>query len=413
MCSLAPLNVKSQEKFTALFYKDGDESLEIISILRDMSNLSFQDAGATKFAIVDKNNNFALGIGGQARFVAGSEFGGIIASSTNQGFQPSLIPIPTGTNPNSQVRMSAATSQIYVKMVGKTRKLGNIETFVSINFQGDNYAPVLRQAYVKLGSFEFGKTWSSLTDVSALPPTIDYAGPVSVVAVRNPLIRYSLTTYNKKNVMAISAEFPQVNGTYSENTASQYQPVPDVIGYYQFNWGEKRDNHFRVAGIGRYLAYKDLVTSTTKYEKAFGAQLSAAFMLNDCMKFYGQGIVGKGIASYLTDISTQNLDLLPNVKAAGYCDKLGMWGASGGLQCNILENLFVSSTYSYSRVYNNHRVDMSSDSYKYSQYIVANAFWNITKDCTLGVEYLRGMKTEISGAMGHSNRANFLVQYAF
>ncbi|MFI3268394.1 MAG: DcaP family trimeric outer membrane transporter [Rikenellaceae bacterium] len=403
----------SQERISALFFKDDSVNIEIISILRDTRNVAFQDPGNPFFTLVDKSQKFALGVGGQIRLVAGSEFGGIIESTTNQGFQPSLIPIPSGVNPKSQLRLSAATSQFFIKMVGRTRKLGDVETFISMNFQGDNYAPVLRQAYVKFCGFEFGQTWSSLTDVSGFPPTIDYAGPVSIVAVRNPLIRYSTTSRNSKNTVALSLEFPQVNATYSDYTQSTYQAIPDVIGYYQFNWGEKKDNHIRFSGIMRNMAYSDLENYSTRNEQGWGAQFTSVFNLNQYFKFYGQAILGQGIASYMTDISTQNVDLVPNINSAGALDKMEMWGAYAGLQCNITKNVFTSATYSYSRIYDNNNIEVTSDMYKFSQYIVANAFWNITKECTLGIEYLRGMKNIFSGEMGHSNRANFMVQYSF
>ncbi|MFI3262318.1 MAG: DcaP family trimeric outer membrane transporter [Rikenellaceae bacterium] len=411
--TLIKVETQAQERISALFFNNDSSSLEIISILRDRQNTAFQDPSNPFFSIVDKNQHFALGVGGQIRMVAGSEFGGIVATSTNQGFQPSLIPIPYGENPKSQLRMSAATSQFFIKMVGKSEKLGAIETFISLNFQGNDYTPTFRQAYVKLCGFELGQTWSSLTDISALPPTVDYAGPVSIVAVRNPLIRYSKSFYKEKNTVALSLEFPNVNATYSDYTESTYQAVPDVIGYYQFNWGEKKNNHIRFTGILRNMAYRDLVGSDTRNKTSWGAQFTSVFMLNSMFKFYGQAILGKGIGSYLADISTQSLDLVPTINIDGTLDNMEMWGATASLQCNITKDLFVSSSYSYSRVYSDSNINVTSDMYKYSQYIVANTFWNITKECTLGLEYLRGMKNVFSGEMGHSNRVNLLVQYSF
>lgn len=411
--SLLFIEVKAQKRGNFQFVRKDSSKIEIINVIKKMKGLTLQDPDGPKFLLVNKKQNFALGVGGQVRVVAGSEFGGIIATETNQGFEPSMIPIPYGENPKSQLRLSAATSQFYVKMVNKTRKLGNVETFVSINFQGDNYTPEFRQAYVKIGGFKVGQTWSTFTDLGATPPTIDYAGPVSMVSVRNPLISYSPQFRNTRHNTKLSAEFPTVNATYSATAKNTPQSIPDIIGYYQYNWGTSRDSHIRASGLLRNMAYSNYNISSTEIEQGWGAKFNAVIGICRTLKFYGQGIIGKGIGSYMNDISTQNLDLVPESNTLGYLDKMKMWGATGGLQCTLAKDLYLSSSYSYSRVYDTADTEVTPLTYKFSQYIVSNMFWNLTKECTLAVEYLRGMKNVFNGNMGHSNRVNLMIQYSF
>ena len=47
------------------------------------------------------------------------------------------------------------------------------------------------------------------------------------------------------------------------------------------------------------------------------------------------------------------------------------------------------------------------------QYLVANAFWNVSSNLQVGVEYLRGWRTDFSSSTRHANRLNMLVQYSF
>ncbi|SCV10657.1 hypothetical protein BACOV975_04451 [Bacteroides ovatus V975] len=44
---------------------------------------------------------------------------------------------------------------------------------------------------------------------------------------------------------------------------------------------------------------------------------------------------------------------------------------------------------------------------------MANAFWNVSSNLQVGVEYLRGWRTDFSSATRHANRLNMLVQYSF
>ena len=55
----------------------------------------------------------------------------------------------------------------------------------------------------------------------------------------------------------------------------------------------------------------------------------------------------------------------------------------------------------------------SPESYRKGQYLVANAFWNVSSNLQVGVEYLRGWRTDFSSSTRHANRLNMLVQYSF
>ena len=91
-----------------------------------------------------------------------------------------------------------------------------------------------------------------------------------------------------------------------------------------------------------------------------------------------------------------------------------MLGWYAGLQYNICPNVFVSGTYSLSRLYSeNNYPSANPEAYRKGQYFVANAFWNVTSNMQVGVEYLRGWRTDFSSSTRHANRLNMLVQYSF
>lgn len=132
------------------------------------------------------------------------------------------------------------------------------------------------------------------------------------------------------------------------------------------------------------------------------------------MGIFGQATYGKGIGQYLNDISNLNVDIVPNPEKEGKMQALPMLGWFAGAQYNICPKIFVSGTYSMSRLYseNGYPNDQPS-SYRYGQYLVANVFWNVTPNMQVGAEYLRGWRTDFSNSTHHANRMNLLVQYSF
>lgn len=384
---------------------------DIADVLKRPEEKHFQDARAPRFLLIDQKEKFALGIGGFVRLVNGMEFKGIIDTETDEGFQPALIPVPNGDNPRSQYRLSASTSQFFVKMVGRTKRLGDFSVYLSTNFEGTNYTPQLRQAYIQFCGFTFGQAWSTIADLSSLPPTIDYASPNGFAGILNPMIRYSRSFLKERMKFAIATEFPSLNGTFNAQTRHIAQSVPDIIGYLQFNLG-KGTSHVRVTGILRNLAYRNLDKEKSEMSQGWGAQVSGLWTVHHKLSFYYQFIYGKGIATYLNDLSNLNSDLVPNPEKPGYLQALPMWGGYAGVQYNFTKDVFASVTYSQSRMYSD-RGYAPSGLYKYGQYLVTNVFWNVTENCQLAMEYLHGRKVVHGGESGKANRINLMVQYNF
>lgn len=108
------------------------------------------------------------------------------------------------------------------------------------------------------------------------------------------------------------------------------------------------------------------------------------------------------------------MDIVPNPEKEGRMQTLPMLGWFAGLQYNISKNVFVSGTYSLSRLYSEHILsERRPDMYRKGQYLVANLFWNVISNLQVGAEYLRGWRTDFSSNTRHANRMNALVQYSF
>ena len=207
-------------------------------------------------------------------------------------------------------------------------------------------------------------------------------------------------------------EMPSVDGTTNSELDIAQQRMPDFTAYAQYGWNSK--SHVRVGGLIRSMTYTSTLSDKAHAVTGFGIQASTTFNLGKQWQVFGQATYGKGIGQYLNDLSNLNVDIVPNPDEAGKMQALPMLGWYAGLQYNISPKVFLSSTYSMSRLYSENGYPANEPStYRYGQYFVANLFWNVTPNMQVGAEYLRGWRTNFDNSTNHANRMNLLVQYSF
>lgn len=110
--------------------KAGDE---IVRIMNETQSPRFHDPKAPRFVLTDRKGRFALGIGGYVKATAEYDFGGI---SDDVDFYPSMIPNGGQNYVRNQFQMDATTSTIFLKLVGRTKRLGDFVVYTAGNFRG-------------------------------------------------------------------------------------------------------------------------------------------------------------------------------------------------------------------------------------------------------------------------------------
>ena len=110
--------------------KAGDE---IVRIMNETQSPRFHDPKAPRFVLTDRKGRFALGIGGYVKATAEYDFGGI---SDDVDFYPSMIPNGGQNYVRNQFQMDATTSTIFLKLVGRTKHLGDFVVYTAGNFRG-------------------------------------------------------------------------------------------------------------------------------------------------------------------------------------------------------------------------------------------------------------------------------------
>lgn len=379
---------------------------EIIQVMNDTRLSHFHDPQTPRFVLTDRQGNYALGIGGYVRAVAEYDFGGIV---NNVDFIPALI--PDHSKVSNQIQMDASTANIFIKLVGNSPLLGDFIVHTEGNFRGSGHTFKLRNAYLAFGGVTIGYTYGGFMDASAMSPTIDFQGPNGGTFYRTTQLGYVYKGW-KNFRLGATVEMPNVDGTTGDEFDIASQRMPDFTLSAQYQWAKQ--SHVRLAGIVRSMTYTSDFDNKAKDVFGYGVQASSTFSIGNAMRFYGQFTYGKGIGQYLNDLGELNVDLVPDGDNAKRLQALPMMGWFAGLQYNLTPTLFVSGTYSASRMYSENGFSSNHpDGYQYGQYVVGNIFWNASNNMQLGAEYLSGWKTTFGKDVHHANRVCLMAKYTF
>lgn len=370
-------------------------------------NSAFEDPAAPRFLFLDKKGSVALGIGGNLKAIGMYDLDGAV---NNNKFITADIPVPFNPAQRSRFGATAAYSSIFLKLVTRPTRVGRVTVYLQTQFSGDNggYGLVLKQAYVTVGHVTLGKARSTFADGPAMAPTVDEQGPSGQVSSKNIMVQYAGALGHGFS-FAASVEVPPTSDyTLAESTEAISQRYPDIPAYVQYAWGGGK-SHLRLSGLYRALSYRDMTGSgSNKTVSGWGVQLSTVASLGAGFGIFGHYTYGRGIAAYVNDLADLNCNLIP--EGDGKLKAPRMAGLTGGMQYQSGKMLFSAS---YSRAQLCDTAGMEPDTYRYGQYIAANAFYNIMPELRLGLEYIHGTRKDISGVSGHANRIEAALQYDF
>ena len=131
------------------------------------------------------------------------------------------------------------------------------------------------------------------------------------------------------------------------------------------------------------------------------------------LTLYFNATYGKGITNYIQDLNGSGLDFTPNPENPQQIHTLPMWGWQAAAQVNIIPSrLWLAGGYSQVTL-DKHNGYLSDNQYHRGDYIFGNAFFNLTSNLTLAVEYLHGSRKDMSGAKNSANRFSIMAQYNF
>jgi hypothetical protein len=290
-----------------------------------------------------------------------------------------------------------------------TRKTGKGNVFVRLetDFAGVNGFRI-RHAYGQYGRFLFGQTWSLFSNITSLPATVGFGGPVGSISVRTPQIRFTTrNVFFPGSIVTLGLEYfkPDI---YVPDTiiAKSFQVIPDITARIEksLKWGS-----IQLSGIVPILSG---MSEEGEYVFRPGWGLSFSTVINSWAagKWYFQGAGGQAITRFFNDLSGQGLDLLFNPETGKshlpfaygtYLTYEHYWTAR--IFSNITYGLLIFQKEDFT----------PDDTYYRGNNFCLNTFWSIVEGSRLGLEYIHAFRTNKDGTKGRANRVNLLFYYDF
>lgn len=367
-----------------------------------------QDPNAPYFMFLSKNGNMAMGVGGVVRMRGYFDWNGSIPIS---GFSPYSIIIPRDPTSTRALAATPAGTGLFFTLLGRNSKVGDYQAFFQADFSGYNSRDFkLKKAYIQAGDWTAGYATTTFEDTKAEPSQIDAAGANGINSKTNVLVRY-MHTFKKKWTFAGSLEFPSsaidADGT---DTKACKDYVPDAAAFAQYQWAGG-ESHVRVSGLARCLSYRDMLVGKNYNIIGWGAQLSAVVKVIPQLDLYGIASVGRGHASYTTDLGIGNFDLVadPDNKGKLYAPTATgyVFGATYYFTPKLYSNLILSEQRYYPKE------NPGDSQYKYGLYGAINLYWDITPRFEIGAEYLAGKRMNFNGTHGNANRLTAMFMLSF
>lgn len=414
---LSPLFSYGQE-YVKIRFIDTDKSSEVYDVMQANAPGDAILKEVPRFALIGKDHKFYFGVGANAMLVGDFDWGHPLSNANK--FIPADIPPTIESGNGGQFLFSAAQSDFYLNFVALPGSANQLGIYIDVNFMGNNHSPALHHAYLKYRGITAGHTISIFTDLGAKPASIDYQGPNALTFMGHPNISYT-GKFGKDKAWsaAVGLDLPEMSGTYSSGNAGGNhtdftkkvtQRVPDIPVYLQRSWLNGK-GWLRASAIFRTLTYRDVILNKNRNEFGWGVKLSGKSPLCGGLSIMWEGVYGKGVSSYIQDLSDRGLDLTPDPDDNGKLSAVPAWGAYGSLEYQICPKVFVNATYSQVRTYaENWNYTAWGSSYKWAQYVTGNCFWKINRFTLFGVEYLYGRRMNHNGLQAHDNRISLMLK---
>ncbi|EAQ77340.1 hypothetical protein DSM3645_04805 [Blastopirellula marina DSM 3645] len=368
-----------------------------------------------------------------------------LAPFANGMFLPSAIPVAGqpyyGTNARaslqgngSALRLSAyspATSS-YRASAHADLVLDNAELSIGDNSVSTGFA--VRSVVGTINGFTIGVSDSAFSDPSAVPETIDIAGPSARVTVFDAGItngqgRLSYDFFSQredgfKAVASIEQPIPEIS--YTAANESRFAYLPDFIFAPQYVVGDCVNGkfverwHVQLGSVFRSLAL-ETPAALDESEFGWGLALSGAYRMQLNPALTAQDRVmfsityGEGISHYIVDLNAAPDTGDAMVNTSGSLEALPVFACYGGYTHNWTDDLRSTITYSHVDLHSTAPRAPATSPYRAGDYVAVNLvshlkLFNSSKpdsegqNMFLGTEYLYGRKETLDGATGDAHR---------
>jgi hypothetical protein len=307
----------------------------------------------------------------------------------------------------SSVYAGARQSRIGVEGTANTR-VGKIKTYIETDFASKSESLLrLRHAYAEWNFFKIGYSWSTFMDNASLPTTVDFEGPNSSLNKRHGIIRYE-RKFGKNSIAGVSLESPQTDYYNPADTLIQNKNKQrnfDIAGRYKHSMER---GHFQIAGIFRRIQYLNQTKMDVLY--GWGVLISTNINLNPKNLLFAQYSFGHGIANYYVGFVDRQLDAVYDSVSL----KMTLKSVRGGfLTYSYVFNPSWRFSITGGTSYIKGKDFEPDDTFRSSQYLATNVFYNPIETIRLGFEITTGSRTNLDMQKGNSTRISLLASFDF
>jgi hypothetical protein len=326
-------------------------------------------------------------------------------------FVPRKIPLD-GQGENNQLSASARDSRFWINALTPTR-FGDLGAYLELDFVStdqagnekvsNSYNPRLRHAYGIFSGFTVGQTYTTFLNVSAYPELNDVNGPLGILNIRQPLIRYERGDHTGRWMIALEQPESVLMTTDGSSFAPDDDRYPDIVGRMDFmsirgNWS--------IAAMLRQIRIDDSIGE----DEAWGGAVSASGRIYttelDNIRFsisYGEGL-GRYLSFNAFDDGTIDdqgrIELNPVF--GGYVAYQHWW--SDQLRSNLALGYARTDT-------NNHIAPANLNKSYFSSHL--NLLWSPIPEVSVGFEWLFGQRSLEDGSEGKLHRLQLTSVYKF
>ena len=403
----------AQEDTVAVVRTDTLASVDSLQMAADtLQEAHPQDAsGETGFVFAAPDGKGSFRLRSSIRLNGAWDFSGLRSTDV---FDTYLIPVGQAEQfDQARFFMQATQTRFGFELnrdTGKGIVFGRIET----DFRGQGNSLRLRHAYGEYWRFLAGQSWSTFTDVTTLPVTVDLEGPPSANTVRTPQIRYTVSPAEGWTA-AVALEAPRVDATIADTAANEIQTFENFQGFGDIaarlrrgtSWG-----HLTVSTIFRSIDLQDR-EGQSQFVPGLGLQLSGRIEVDGDDEILFQAIGGRAISRFVGSLGGKGLDVLLD-PITGQWEAVTSWGGYITyahrwlvLAPGVISN-FTVGTIGVA----NQELE-ADDAFRYSVYVSANGFWQITAGARFGAEFSWGRRVNKDGQAGNATRLSFASYFDF
>ena len=347
-----------------------------------------------KDGLIIVRRNIAMKLGGYVKVDFIYDFDAI---DSTDSFITTSIPVgaPDRTNSRAHARQTRLSADTRWKTNGRV-----VQVFVEGDFFSENDQFRLRHAYGEVGSLLVGRTWTTFTDVTAAPATLDFEGSVSNVNRRQAQARWKQSIVDDVLTIAFAVEDTQFIIIPPPSVSGESRsPSPDVVTRVRMeqDWGK-----FQAAFLYRVGAFQPTGDRVVTGD-AWGLNFTGAVLLVESTKAYYQILFGEGIGSYrgLPDAApatTTTDEILP------------LFGWMVGVT-HRWNNQF-SSNFTYAENSLENAALQDAGDVHETTYLAANLVWSPLERVKMGIEYLYGVRRNVDRSEGDAHRFQTAVAFA-